>query len=72
MGPPHAIAVTAAMLGGLGFKLLFFAPPISAMDSSFVTSLIADAPKTRQSIAVVLPAEEVCDMTLVFTTPGCE
>ena len=71
MGPPHAIAVTAAIVGGLGFELLFFAPPNLAMDSSFMTHF-ADAPESRQRSAVVPPVEEVCDMTLVFTAAGCE
>jgi hypothetical protein len=65
----HVIAVVAAILVGVGVKLIFFTVPTAEADSLSNKSVRVDISQLHQN-AKNLPAQKFHDMSLVF--PGVD
>jgi len=61
----HIIAVVAAILVGVGAKLIFFAAPTAEADALSITSVDADVSQLHRNVQN-LPAQKFHDMSLVF------
>jgi hypothetical protein len=62
----HVIAVIAAMLVGVGVKLIFFSAPTAEADTLSIRSVGVDVSQLHQ-IAKSLPVQTFRDMSLVFS-----
>jgi hypothetical protein len=61
----HVIAVVAAILVGVGVKLIFFAAPIAEADTLAIKSVGVDVSQLHRNVGDV-PVQTFHDMSLVF------
>ena len=62
----HVIAVIAAILIGVGVKLIFFAAPIAEADTLAIGSVGVDVSQLHRNVES-LPVQTFHDMSLVFS-----
>jgi len=62
----HVIAVVAAILVGVGVKLIFFTAPTAEADTLSVKSVGVDVSQLHQNVEK-LPVQRFHDMSLVFS-----
>jgi hypothetical protein len=62
----HAIVVVAAILVGIGVKLIFFTAPTAGADPLFIKSVGVDVPQLHQNARNLL-VQKFHDMSLVFS-----